>query len=137
MADLGAIGKRQHITYTRVLDVWAATNATTRGRDQRPYNFSRILPTWGYTSQQAIFVGVTGTLSGTVAENGVGVVGAMVCCYYRKTGYFIARTFTTAGGAFSFSGLDTSDAGAYYVVALDPDTGVQYNALIFDRLTAV
>lgn len=99
--------------------------------------FVRSLPTWTYTTNAALIqTPANGALSGVVKESAVPVAYALVRLYWRPSGDLIAQTKTGVNGAFSFVNLDPT-TNNYYVVALDPDSGVQYNAIIFDRLTPV
>jgi hypothetical protein len=75
------------------------------------------------------------TLSGNVKVVGVNQVGSCVYLYYRPTGKLIKQTKTDASGNFSFSLLDANDTANYFAVAITDDAG-DYNALIFDKLTA-
>jgi hypothetical protein len=79
----------------------------------------------------------TGILSGAVTTLDAPTERIIVRAYYRPNGFYIDATLTTSDGLFSFPQLDTSDAGNYFVIAFDNDSGVQYNAIIFDRLTPV
>lgn len=138
MPALGAIGKTNDIVYRRILPIWSATNALVRGNLSAARNaYAKPMPLWGYAHQQALNVSVAGSLSGTVTESNTPVPNAWVYCYYRANGNLIDRVKTNAAGQFSFYRLDPTDTNDYFVVALDPDGGVQYNALIFDRLTPV
>jgi hypothetical protein len=100
-----------------------------------PSRKGRDIATWAYSS--SYLVPTNGTISGTVSEVGTPIPNCVVCIYYRPNGLLIARTKADAAGNFTFTGLDpTLVAGQYFVVALDPDGGVLYNALIFDRILA-
>lgn len=88
------------------------------------------------TAPLAAAIDTTGTLSGLVTEGGTGVPFCVVRLYYRPTGQMIAQTHSDSGGLFTFTGLQVGVAD-YYVLALDPDGGTQYNAVIFDRLSPV
>ena len=84
----------------------------------------------------AVAIDTTGTLSGIVTEGGTEVPFCVVRLYYRPTGQLIAQTHSDADGLFTFTGLQVGVAN-YYALALDPDGGTQYNAVIFDRLSPV
>lgn len=100
-------------------------------------SFARPLPVWTYTTNAALLTTpVSGVLSGVVTEGATPVAYATVRLYWRLTGDLIAQARCTSSGTFSFTQLDPT-TNNYYVIALDPDPGVQYNALIFDRLTPV
>jgi hypothetical protein len=112
------------VPYTgRLVPVPINTTVTHRPRDVQWNRDQLTAPTlW------------TGRVSGTVMENSVAVGGAIVRLYRRETGTLIDAVRTDTDGHFTFYLLDPSISN-YYVVALDPDSGVQYNAKIFDRLT--
>lgn len=80
---------------------------------------------------------VNGSISGTASIAGVGTAGILVRLYYRPSGLLIEQAVTGAGGTYSFTGLDPSDAGAYYVTFHDPNTSAPYNFTVTkDHLTA-
>ncbi len=56
--------------------------------------------------------------------------------HYRANGVAIATTKTDANGFYRFKDL-MPDAASYYVVAFDPDGGVNQNAVILDKLSTV
>lgn len=56
--------------------------------------------------------------------------------HYRRNGVAIATTKTNAQGFYRFKDL-MPDAASYYVVAFDPDGGVNQNAVILDKLSTV
>lgn len=56
--------------------------------------------------------------------------------HYRISGVAIATTKTDANGFYRFEDL-MPDAASYYVVAFDPDGGVNQNAVILDKLSTV
>ena len=100
----------------------------------------RAIATWAYST--SYLVPVNGSITGEVKENGVALPYCTVCIYYRQNGFLIARTKTDANGEFTFYDLDPTpladaDDARYFIVALDPNGGVLYNAQIFDRLLAV
>lgn len=73
---------------------------------------------------------VLGQVSGTILEAASPVVRT-VRLYHRQTGAFLKETQSNASGVFSF---DVGSSGPFYVVALDDDAGVNYNAKIFDKV---
>jgi hypothetical protein len=80
-----------------------------------------------------------GVINGQVLEGVSPVPYARVMCYNRLTGELIAKVIADASGYFSIHGVDPTppaapDLGKYFVVALDPQGGVLYNALIADRV---
>lgn len=95
-------------------------------------------PYWAASPTKPVAASVdsNGTLSGAVKEAGVAVPYAVVRLYYRPNGILIDQALCDASGLFSFSGIEEG-VSDYYVIALDPDGGTQYNAVIFDRLSPV
>ena len=73
-------------------------------------------------------------LSGTVLEGVTALDSVMVRLYHRKSGQLINGTRTAADGTFIFTGL-VAASEEYFVVAFDPDGGVNYNAVVLDKLT--
>lgn len=74
---------------------------------------------------------------GQVLEDGAPIV-AMVRAYLRSSGAFVAEEWSSTSGEFVFSAYPEFDDGIeFYVIALDPDGGSEYNALIFDRVVPV
>lgn len=98
----------------------------------------RPVPFWTLSPTQPISlaVSVAGIISGTVKEGAVAVPYSWVHLYYRPSGEKISSIKTDVAGNFSFSGLEV-DQSKYFVVALDPDGGTVYNALIYDRVVPV
>lgn len=138
MADLGTISCQFSPTFKRCdLPLSSAqAGAVTAVFKVNTEPFYQYVPFWT-SPAPSLSVNTQGVISGVVNENATPVSRCAVRLYYRSTGAFIRSTFTDASGAFSFSGLDPSDIQAYTCVAFDPEGGVQYNAVIFDRLTAV
>lgn len=100
--------------------------------------FIRRIPWWkGFSAIPATFLSANGAISGTVTENGTPVSHAAVRLYYRQTGQLISSAWSAADGTFSFSELESGDSAGYYVIAFDPDGGMQHNAIVFDRMTPV
>lgn len=96
-----------------------------------------IMPLWAdspFTPIGSNAIGVSGSITGVVKEGITNLNRAVVYLYYRPTGYLIAKVLTDQNGQFQFNGLDVNK-NDYFVVALDPDGGTQYNALIYDRVT--
>lgn len=102
-------------------------------------------PGWigpGWSTQTYMSKDCAGTISGVVKENGVAKAGAWVYLFWRgDEGIFnmvslITRVKSAADGSFSFNGLDTT-SDAYFVVALDPQGGTQYNIARADKVTPV
>jgi hypothetical protein len=78
-----------------------------------------------------------GKIAGTVREGATPVAACTVRLYDRTTGNLISSQSTGAYGEFLFSALDETQTENFFVVALDPAGGTQYNAMIYDRLTPV
>lgn len=89
-------------------------------------------------ARDAKLQGVTdaGSFSGSVQEAGVPVPNCVVRCYERKSGLLIREVRTNAAGMFSIPNVQRGSSD-HYVIALDPDGGAVYNALIFDRVSPV
>lgn len=81
-------------------------------------------------------VAVPGTFYGSVTEANTPVPNAVVRVYERATGYFVVETRTAADGTFTIPNQRQASSD-YYVVALDPEGGALYNALIYDRVAPV
>lgn len=140
MADLGSIASYRVPSYRKQLDIWTATNAVAQARSVRIGNYVRWVPVWrsGLTGTiPLVRYRADGSFSGTVTENGTPIPYAVVAVYYRPTMQLITTARCNASGAFSVPRLDPADSQAYFIVAFDPDGGVLYNALIYDRLTPV
>lgn len=76
----------------------------------------------------------TGIVGVFVREAGTPVEKAYVRLHRRRDGAIAGGGWTDATGYVQFNGLDqTTDD--HYAVALDPDGGTVYNALIYDRVT--
>ncbi len=76
------------------------------------------------------------SLTGSVDDTGVPVAGCTVRLYYRISGTLARSTRTASDGTFTFAGL-TAEIGAWTAVAFDPAGGTNYNALVYDKLTAI
>ena len=77
----------------------------------------------------------SGIIGGTVQDNAVPVPGALVRLYWRRTGALIDSMYCDAAGMFKFANLNPRELEGYFAVAFDPVGGINYNALISDRLT--
>lgn len=75
------------------------------------------------------------SFSGTIQEEGV-AVARTVRAYNRETGELTSET-TSSGvdGSFTLTGL--VDTVEYYLIALDDDSGDQYNLIGYDRIVGV
>lgn len=78
-----------------------------------------------------------GKIAGTVREGATPVAACTVRLYDRSTGALISSQTTGTYGEFLFASLDETQTENFFVVALDPAGGTQYNAMIYDRLTPV
>lgn len=140
MSDQGAIGRSRSITqyYTTVSfdgTVAITGHARSIARYHNGHRWWARQVTPGHGSSADPGASMAGYFSGTVTENGSAVSFARVFVFHRKTGICTTATWTDASGNFAATGLDDLDSLNYFVVALDPDGGTQYNAIIFDRLT--
>lgn len=81
-------------------------------------------------------VPIAGALLGSVHEAGVPVPNCVVRVYERKSGAMVAEVRTDAAGLFAVPGV-RKGSDDHYAIALDPDGGALYNALIFDRVIPV
>lgn len=81
-------------------------------------------------------VPVAGVFSGSVREAGVAVPNCLVRVYQRINGRMITEVRTDGAGNFTVPGM-RQGVNDHYVIALDPDGGALYNALIFDRVSPV
>lgn len=80
---------------------------------------------------------VAGRISGVVSIGGVATAGVVVRLYYHDSGNLIDQAISGSGGTYAFSGLNTSEPGAYYVTFVDPKTSTPYNYTVTrDHLTA-
>jgi len=70
-------------------------------------------------------------VGGYVAQEGV-AVERTVRSYRRDTGDFLGETTSSGIGGYFY--LETSYSGAQYVVCVDDDAGLDYNALIYDSI---
>jgi hypothetical protein len=121
LADQGAIGQLAPSFYTKKYPGWIGP---------------------GWSTQTYLDVNCAGTISGVVKENDVAKEGVWVYLFWRgDEGTFnytslIDRVKSAADGSFSFTGLDTT-SDAYFVVALDPAGGTQYNIARADKVMPV
>lgn len=136
MASLGSIGVCRSMPNKLVLSIWAASNALALPSGRFLVRSLRKQNVWRYMDRNGIFSSSAGTISGSVVDGGSPVPYAIVRLYYRQNGVFIGGSRADSSGNFSISGLDPADSASYFCVAFDPDDGIQYNAVIYDRLTA-
>lgn len=137
MADLGTVGIRAPLALTRSdLPLSSAASGAITARKEPIKFYALWMPFWVTTPP---LINGTGdaTIGGAVTDAGSPVSHCMVRLYYRPTGTLIRSVFTDTSGLFSFTGLNAADTQNYFAVAFDPEGGVQYNAIIFDRLSAV
>ena len=81
-------------------------------------------------------VPIAGALLGSVHEAGVPVPNCVVRVYERESGAMVSEVRTDSAGLFSVPGV-RKGRDDHYAIALDPDGGALYNALIFDRVIPV
>jgi hypothetical protein len=118
MSDLGALSQINQSATQKII--------------QRAISF--WIPNY-VTPIDIVNVDVSAALSGNVKVGGVNQANSKVFIYHRRTGNKIASLVTDASGNFSFTGLNGDDVANYFAVAITDDAG-DYNALIFDKLTA-
>jgi hypothetical protein len=118
MSDLGALSQINQSATQKII--------------QRAISF--WIPSY-VTPIDIVNIDVSSTLSGNVKVGGVNQANSRVFVYHRPTGNKIADLVTDANGNFSTNGLNGADAANYFAVAITDDAG-DYNALIFDKLTA-
>lgn len=97
---------------------------------------TRVLAWWMPSAQ--MFAPIDRVIDGVVREGDGPSAPIVARCemrlLHRASSTFIARTQTDISGYFLFRDVPYELYG-YTVIALDPDGGVMYNAVIFDRLT--
>ena len=76
----------------------------------------------------------SGSITVTVQVEGVIHANMLVRCIHRKTGTRVSSGRTDENGQITFSDLNRDAVGEYYVIAFSEQ---DYNALIYDKLTAV
>lgn len=141
MADLGAIGR----TFDDFIKLDTMTTQITSFLNTQPITIElldaqaneRIVPAWANvsSSQTRLSIDVSGTLSGKVQVESVATPNILVRLHYRPTGAVIQQKYSDASGNWSFEGLEAS-SNDYYVIAIDPDGGTQYNIVVYDRIAA-
>lgn len=137
MADLGAIASTYdeaitELTFTTLMTPILTQPVTFELVDNN--TFSQTIPIWAVDGIRTLNdIGVTGTLSGKVQVEGVDAPYINVRLYYRPTGQMIKQMYTDVNGEWSFDGLETG-SNDYYVLAIDPDGGTQYNVVVYDRV---
>jgi hypothetical protein len=131
MADLGAVGVAVQKVWRRVV---AAHASPPSARATSPSKRTYVVFWDGFSR---VSTSTAGALTGVVEESGTPIARAMVRVYHRPSGALIRSVLTESDGSFSLPGLDPTDTQNYFAIAFDPTGGTQYNALIFDRLTAV
>ena len=136
MAELGVLSTLIDDTDLDIIGIQVRGPVVTGTEIDTISDFSRRVPVWRDPSVSG-WLPATGVIAGAVTENSVAVPGCMVGLYHRPSGHLVDRTRTDASGLYSFTGLEQDDGGNYFVVAHDLEGGVIYNALIFDRLTAL
>lgn len=140
MADHGAIGKsRGRPNSLRSLDLWQNQYAAALpiSRLRRPFLRKQAMPLLLGDLFTSFKRPNNGVISGIVTEDGDPVPHCLVRLYDRATGLLMESTFSDGLGLFSFTGYDQTIPNAFFAVAFDPAGGVNYNALIFDRITPI
>ena len=94
---------------------------------------------WGHCAAQPWFsegldTDAEGEITVTVEVEGVVRENALVRLFHRTTRTKINEGHTDATGQITFSDLNRNAAGDYYVIAFSEE---DYNALVYDKLTAV
>lgn len=109
---------------------------TATGRAYRLKRYARptLNPSSGVVS---LSTPTAGKIAGVVKEGAAPIPAAQVALYYRPNKRLVASQRANQWGVFLFQDLDQTEIDNYFVVAFDPDGGTQYNALVYDRLTAV
>jgi hypothetical protein len=138
VANLGTLSTRNisQTPYIYRLPVWLATNAVRSGtvnRSVTPYKRYFAYPLGASFTAEV----VDGSMSGTVTENGLPVANAVVMAFERFNGLCVARVYSKADGTFVLPTVFTKSDRHYFVVAFDPEGGVSYNALVYDKIQAV
>lgn len=115
---------------------YTSADVTTRvaSRTAAAYFAAATETTGPYTA-----IPTNGVVNGQVLEGTTPVPYARVMAYNRASGELIRKAICDANGYFAMPGFDprtpaAPDQGKYFVVALDPQGGVLYNALIADRV---
>ena len=132
MADLGAIGVTRQGHYMVTFPYNPATLEAIAGKYRRGFFPRHDVNLFGFSgvhSDESY-----GSLSGAVTENGVPVPQCKVFIYERVTGKLVDKVWTGDTGLFTSTAKLDSSGPYYFAVAIDRDDGVNYNALIFDRL---
>lgn len=141
MADLGTLttkkgGDRVAPAYT--VAGWLSGAAPAITLDYWKHRTgARRIASWAIspgTRDNGSDIDVSGTITGSVKEGATAIPYCWVHLYYRPTGERISSTKTDASGNFTFTGLQASQS-LYFAVALDPDGGTTYNALVYDRVS--
>lgn len=108
-------------------------------KGSRTYTSVQTPPWWGQRSITSTPVPDFKIEGQVLQRDESGVDTPLYLCrvrlYYRVSGAMIATTITAADGSFRFVDL-MPGAGAYYVVAFDPEGAPVQNALIYDRLAS-
>lgn len=105
-------------------------------------SYTRVLPTWAFdvrnyfpnTLTPSIGVNVSGSITGTVKENGNPVAGKLVGLYYRPSMQLIMSLRSGVAGAYSFTGLEPGSTD-YFIIAIN-NKPLQFDAVVHDTITA-
>lgn len=93
------------------------------------------------TSESGNARGWTGFAQGAISgiatyDDDSPAIGAKVFVFDRVGGQLLGNGITDTNGEFSFSRIPTIPSGVL-VVALDPDGGTSYNAIVYDKVVPV
>lgn len=108
------------------VEVSLAVNATNVKTSNQDYDAAYVAPFYAANAK--------GSISGKVTEGGAPVSGAVVRLHNRAVKTYTREAVSDVNGDYTFNDVPGGTAGYYYVVALDPDGGTMYNAVILDRV---
>ena len=132
MADLGTLQTIKHTSILRVVVDPAAT--TTMKKAGLIVQARDPIYDWMPGTLSEYSASPVGSLGGYVKQNGVPITACKVTLFRRADSQVVARVFTDAAGAFTFTRIPLS-MGPYFAVAFDPDGDPLQNSLILDYLT--
>ena len=136
MADLGPIQLVVATFPRRVVKDPALLNIGTISTVRvSTHHVGRTLPAeFCFDARVVVNIDNSATISGTVTDGITPVPGCEVWLFHRASKQAVRRGITDANGLFTFTNLYRYGAQAYFAVAL-PKDGMNYNALIFDKVT--
>ena len=79
----------------------------------------------------------TKTVSGVVTEFGVPAPRRCVRMYLHSSGALVTQNYSRQDGTFALATLRTLEGQAVYVVALNDESALSFNPLLFDKLIPV